>query len=288
MAVLIEQMDGDRPWSPLAPIRPHGSLAPLFCVHPAGGNVLSYYELAHHVHADRPVFALQARGVDGKQPPHATLDEMAEEYIAAMRSVQPSGPYHLVGWSSGGVVAYEIARRLREAGQEIGSVSLIDSRVMSSLDFDPDDDSRILVTLADFLNRFYGFQVAVTYEELEQLDPEARFAYVLEKAKIAGQAPMGLDVNELRTFVEVARANLKVLKDYVPPTSDLPVHLYRAADRLTEQDQDLRDDLGWREIVGDALVVEQSSGDHITMMTGQHAQRLAAAIEASLAPAAAG
>ncbi len=282
MAVLIEQLDDDRPWSPLVPIRPHGALAPLFCIHPAGGNVLSYYELAHHLDPDRPVYAIQARGVDGAQPPHARLDEMVDAYVTAIRSVQPSGPYHLVGWSSGGVVAYAIALQLREAGEEIGSVALIDSRVMSSLDFDPDDESRILVTLADFLERFYGFPFHVTYEELEPLEREARLTHLLEKAKIVGQAPMGLDADDLRALVEVARANLKILKDYAPPASDLPVRLYRAGERRGEQDGDLRDDLGWRAVVGDALVVAEVTGDHITMMTGEHAQRLASAIEAAL------
>ncbi len=283
LAVFIGQAANDRPWSPLTPIRPHGALAPLFCVHPAGGNVLGYYELAQHVDPERPVYALQARGVDGKLPPHVTLDEMAEEYLAAIRSVQPAGPYHVVGWSSGGVVAYEIARRLSASGETIGVVSLIDSRVMSSLDFDPDDESRILVTLADFLQRFYGFHVPVTYEELEQLDREARLAHVLERAKVAGQVPLELDVEQLRVFLNVARANLKVLKDYAPPKSELPVHLYRAAQRVGEQDSDLSDDLGWRKIVGDALVVHEVPGDHITMMAGANAERLAAELESALA-----
>jgi thioesterase domain-containing protein/acyl carrier protein len=282
MAVLIDQTGDGRPWSPLVPIRPHGTLAPLFCIHPAGGNVLGYHELAQHVGSERPVYAIQARGVDGLQKPHATFDAMLGDYLAAIRAVQPAGPYHLLGWSSGGVLAYEIARRLAESGETVAQVSLIDSRVMSSLDFDPDDESRILVTLADFLERFYGFKVGISYDELEALDREARLARLLEQASIAGHAPLDLDAGALRTFLEVARENLKLLKDYQPPPSDLPVRLYRVAERAGEQDDDLSDDLGWSEIVGRRLAIEHVSGDHITVMTGDHARRLAAAIEASL------
>ena len=89
MAVLIEQLDEDRDWSPMVPLRPHGERPPLFCVHPAGGNVLCYYELAHALSHEQPVYALQARGVDGRHAPHDELDSMVDENLAAMRQVQP-------------------------------------------------------------------------------------------------------------------------------------------------------------------------------------------------------
>ncbi|MEQ8790735.1 MAG: amino acid adenylation domain-containing protein [Pirellulaceae bacterium] len=284
MAVLLHQADGDRPWTPLVPIRPHGEMPPLFCVHPAGGNVLCYHELAHAVAHDRPVYALEARGADGRQPPHATLDEMIFDYIEAIRAAQPAGPYHLVGWSSGGVVGYEIARRLQDAGETIASVSLLDSRVMSSLEFDPDDESRILATLADFLDRFYGFRLGVAYDDLAKLDGDARLEYLLQQARRGGNLPLELDAADLRTFVDVARANLRLLHDYAPPAGDLPVTLFRAAEQTMESAAEPGDDFGWSAIVGEALTITTVRGDHISMMTGAQVKELGAAIEASIAP----
>ncbi len=108
----------------LVPLRMSGSQPPIFLVAPAGGTVFAYYALAHHLGADQPVFALQDPAFEGHAAPCETIEEMAEHYIAAMRSVQPEGPYRVGGWSFGGTVAYEIARQL---GEEVGHVFLIET-----------------------------------------------------------------------------------------------------------------------------------------------------------------
>ncbi|RKH24400.1 thioesterase domain-containing protein, partial [Corallococcus sicarius] len=78
---------------------------PLFFVHPGGGNVLAYGELARRLGPSQPVYGLQSRGLDGR-PVAESVEEMAALYLEAVRSVQPQGPYLLGGWSMGGVVAY--------------------------------------------------------------------------------------------------------------------------------------------------------------------------------------
>ncbi|MGH3992312.1 MAG: thioesterase domain-containing protein, partial [Pseudonocardiaceae bacterium] len=88
-----------RPWTPLVEITSgHGK--PFFCVHPAGGNVLCYAELARLL-APHPFCALQARGVDSDDPPYDDLPTMAARYLRDVRVRQPAGPYHLGGWSMG-------------------------------------------------------------------------------------------------------------------------------------------------------------------------------------------
>ncbi|MFP2934767.1 phosphopantetheine-binding protein, partial [Pyxidicoccus sp. 3LG] len=88
-------------WSPLVPfgLASTGSNAPFFCVHPVGGNVLAYAELARLLGPDQPFYGLEARGLDGTSAPLGTVEEMATEYVKALRTVQPSGPYFLGGWS---------------------------------------------------------------------------------------------------------------------------------------------------------------------------------------------
>ncbi|RMG97446.1 MAG: SDR family NAD(P)-dependent oxidoreductase [Chloroflexi bacterium] len=116
-----------REWSALVPIQPKGSRPPFFCVHGGFGNVMNFYDLTRYLGADQPFFGLQARGVDGKQRPFRTLEEMAVHYIEAIRQVQPHGPYHLGGFSMGGEVAYEMARQLQAAGEEVALVVLFDT-----------------------------------------------------------------------------------------------------------------------------------------------------------------
>ncbi len=109
----------------LLPIRAGGSEAPLFCVHPAAGIGWSYAGLLRHLPADRPVYALQSPGLTGDQP--ETVEETAARYVAELRTVAPSGPYHLLGWSFGGVVAQAMATRLQREGEQVATLTLLDA-----------------------------------------------------------------------------------------------------------------------------------------------------------------
>ncbi|MGW7436991.1 non-ribosomal peptide synthetase, partial [Streptomyces sp. NPDC054849] len=108
----------------LLPLRPGGTGAPLFCVHPAAGISWVYSGLLRHLHPERPVHGLQARGLRGGSP--SSVTEMAEDYVQQIRAVQPQGPYHLLGWSFGGVVAQAMAVTLQAAGQEVALLALLD------------------------------------------------------------------------------------------------------------------------------------------------------------------
>ncbi len=120
-------------WSPMVPIQRAGNRTPLFCIHPGGGNVLCYLRLSQYLGSDQPFYALQAPGVDGNREPLNTIQEMASEYIEAIREIQPHGPYAIAGWSAGGVVAYEIAQQLQAAGQTIAHLGIIDSGVLYTM-----------------------------------------------------------------------------------------------------------------------------------------------------------
>ena len=106
-----------------------GQAPPFFLVAGMFGNVLNLRHLATLVGADRPFFGLQARGLFGDEPPHESFEEMAAAYIEEIRTVQPHGPYSIGGFSGGGLTAFEIAHQLRAAGESIGLLLLLDSRL---------------------------------------------------------------------------------------------------------------------------------------------------------------
>ncbi|MER7468583.1 amino acid adenylation domain-containing protein [Streptomyces sp. NPDC097981] len=110
----------------LLPIRTGGSKPPFFGIHPAGGLSWCYMPLAQCVPDDIPLYGLQDRGLDGTTEPARSVREMAAEYVELIRGVQPSGPYHLLGWSFGAVAAHEIAVQLRAAGEEVAALVLMD------------------------------------------------------------------------------------------------------------------------------------------------------------------
>ncbi|WP_312887039.1 non-ribosomal peptide synthetase [Actinocrinis puniceicyclus] len=125
---LAEALEGGErdPFDVLIPLRPAGSEPPLFCVHPVGGVSWCYSGLLRELGPDRPVYGLQARGVQGGDLP-GSVEEMAREYLARIREVQPTGPYHLLGWSFGGLVAHAMATSLQDAGERVGLLALLDS-----------------------------------------------------------------------------------------------------------------------------------------------------------------
>ncbi|MFN8541740.1 MAG: amino acid adenylation domain-containing protein, partial [Thermomicrobiales bacterium] len=114
-------------WSSLVPLQPHGALPPFFCIHPIGGNVLSFHDLAKHIGPDQPIYGLQARGLSGHEAPHTHVEEMAAHYIAEMRRLQPEGPYYVGGQCFGGMVALEVAQQLQAAGETVGLLAMFDN-----------------------------------------------------------------------------------------------------------------------------------------------------------------
>ncbi len=110
----------------LLPLRRHGSRPPVFCIHPLGGISWPYSGLLRHLGPDYPVHGLQARGLTGEDELPATIEEMAVDYLEQMRTVQPNGPYHLLGWSFGGVVSHAIATELQRRGEHVALLAVLD------------------------------------------------------------------------------------------------------------------------------------------------------------------
>ncbi|MFT2017052.1 amino acid adenylation domain-containing protein [Streptomyces sp. 796.1] len=111
----------------LLPLRRTGTRPPLFCLHPATGLAWPYARLVGLLDADRPLYGIQARRLTEPAATPATLAEMATDYAAQIRTVQPTGPYHLLGWSFGGRIAHEVAVRLREGGHEVALLAVLDA-----------------------------------------------------------------------------------------------------------------------------------------------------------------
>ena len=103
----------------LLPIRQSGTLPPLFCLHPAGGLCWPYANLLAHIDADQPLYGVQARGLGNDDALPDTLSEVADECVDVIRNTRPHGPYRLLGWSFGGIVAHMVATRLQSLGETV-------------------------------------------------------------------------------------------------------------------------------------------------------------------------
>src|SRR5262245_8504619 len=111
----------------VVPIQPNGERPPFFCVHGAVGGVLGFRHLARYMGSNQPFYAIQCVGHDGKQSPFRRIEDMAAHYLREIRETQPVGPYYLGGYSMGGIVAYEMTRQLKAAGEHVELLVLLDT-----------------------------------------------------------------------------------------------------------------------------------------------------------------
>ncbi|MFX0580694.1 amino acid adenylation domain-containing protein, partial [Nocardia nepalensis] len=121
------QVEGEAAFDVVLPLRAKGSAEPLFCIHPVSGIAWSFAGLAAYLDPERPIYGVQAPSLAAEAVLPDTIEEWARIYVEAIRSVQPEGPYHLIGWSMGGVFAHEIAVQLQRAGQEVATLAVMDS-----------------------------------------------------------------------------------------------------------------------------------------------------------------
>ncbi|MCY7832673.1 non-ribosomal peptide synthetase DhbF [Bacillus spizizenii] len=134
----------------LLPLRTSGDKLPLFCVHPAGGLSWCYAGLMTNIGTDYPIYGLQARGIGQREELPKTLDDMATDYIEQIRTVQPKGPYHLLGWSLGGNVVQAMATQLQNQGEEVSLLVMLDAYPNHFLPIKkaPDDEEALIALLA--------------------------------------------------------------------------------------------------------------------------------------------
>ncbi len=277
--------------SALVPLAPSGAAvdaAPLFLVHPIGGSVFCYRELARRLHlgvAGGAVWGLQARGFAGEEQPLGSVAEMAAAYLASIALVQPAGPYRLGGWSFGALVALEMARQLEARGESVALLVLVDPMTITDAERERGlDDVEMLALLMRDLGGIAGLAgaaVPVTGEELAGLAGAAeRLDLILARAVEAGVLPPDADLPRLRRIVELYQANQLAARAYLLPPARCPLHIVAAAAGPVPARLGL-----WEPLAAGGLEVKILPGDHYTLLRPPAVDALAAEMGRLLAAA---
>ncbi|MFH8802242.1 amino acid adenylation domain-containing protein [Streptomyces sp. NPDC017936] len=255
--------------STLVPLRSTGTEAPFFLVHPLGGSVFCYSELVDVLDPERPLYAFQAPEYAGPDVPRPdSVEEIARLYLSEVRAVQPEGPYHLGGWCMGGMVSYEMARQLEAAGEEVAMLTIISA----SID-DPVPPRYATSESAAILGAFAG-RLDVTEAELEALDPEARLEHVVRLTQGTGhERADARSVEDLRRLVQLYTRHARALLAY----RDAPREPLRGDAVLIRAETELFEGwhMGWQPRVGGTLLVDESPGNHFSMLEQPHVPEVA-------------
>ena len=261
----------------LVAIQPAGNKRPLFLIHPAGGHVFPYVQLAHCLGLDQPCYGLQARGLEEGQQPHTRIEDMAAYYIEALRTLQTEGPYFLGGWSAGGVVAFEMAQQLHAQGQSVALLALLDARIPTP-DEDFADEDFEATLLADFV-RYFGLSLDPR-ESLARLPRDELLTRVLEQAKRAGLVPPDVEASQAHPFIELCKADFRATRNYVLHRYPGRVTLFKASQELEKASADAT--LGWSEWAAGGVEVHVVPGNHANMVYKPNVEVLAQKLRACL------
>lgn len=240
--------------SVIVALNPHGGRPPLFCFHPVSGNVSRYFELAMALDDDQPVYALQSPGLNDGRLAQDRVEDMARTYVEEIVRLRPEGPYRLLGYSMGGLLAYESARLLHERTGELPFVALVDTDVRRLRRIDP------WRTLARTV-----LKAAVDGAELRGLDREAAVRTLHGLCVRHGVFGEDFPLERLGDIHDTVWANLTAMRSYEPARYDGELTLFCCGKPS---------DLGWsrhaRSVAPHAI-----EGNHYVAMDREGSARIA-------------
>ncbi|WP_433682774.1 amino acid adenylation domain-containing protein [Nocardia sp. CA-119907] len=235
----------------LLPIRTGGELPPLFCIHPAVGLSWCYRTLDRYLSDGRPIYGLQAPQIGGEIPGPTSIEEMAERYFDEIRAVQPHGPYHLLGWSLGGVIAHAIAVQMRAAGAEVALLALLDAEV------DGVDEATLRAVTAGELISNLGPVMGVDF-----VNPDATAEEAAELIERHLGGSFGIDAARIERLTDAYNLAILAASEWRPAVLDSDV-LYFAAAR--ERRSDAAGHEGWARVVRGQMSIFDIDASHLAM-----------------------
>jgi acetoacetyl-CoA synthetase len=278
LAAVLAASGRPAPWSPLVAIDEAGAGAPLFIIHGLTGIALNLRLLGMRIKSGRPVYALQARGLDSLDPPADRIEDMAADYIAHIRLIQPRGPYLLAGFCFGGLVAFEMSRQLANGGDSVEFLGLLDSffheRFLTPI-------GRVRFQIAKQRLHIRALNRLATGEKIAYVIAKigGRFSSVVRRIPYIESLPDAPDIPaDIRAVTAAAE---RAFFHYVPKTSDVKITYFYPALRDFTNILDFESE--WRRKTKGGIETVLVPGDHFTMLDGPAVDILAARIRERLA-----
>ncbi len=267
----VLRKDGWRPtWSSLVPIRTTGTLPPLFCVH-ADGGAFFYTRFSSFLSPQQPFYGLQARGLDGIDPPFTNVKDMASHYISEIRTIQHKGPYLISGFSMGGVVIYEMAQQLLVAGEQ-SLIIFLDAP-------SPDYPEIIGTTSLEKIKRLFSMELSPMINRLlHRLDQRRRWLTdeLLCKFFLFFDRPLSpsLRIHRIRNL------NHQISDEYQPKPLNGQAVILRASQQPAGAKPDPT--LGWSQYIQGRISEYIIPGDHESIFVEPHVRELANKLQTSI------
>jgi thioesterase domain-containing protein/acyl carrier protein len=284
LARVIERQNGTRAWPTLVALQRLGSAPPFFCVHGAGGSILGLMDLARHLAPRQPLFGIQAPSCLTENASPRSIEELASDYVAALRAFQGEGPYYLGGYSFGGSVALEMAQQLRAAGHTVALLAILDHTP-------PPTRYRKVIWTPTLPLDFVANTARWVVQDIWRCGTSGRLVSLKRKWRIATLRIRNLlsrsrpasgksDVAEIfadrifpEPFQRLLVAHYQAMRNYAPRPYAGRVVLFRSRVRPLLRMHGR--DLGWGELANGGLDVVTVPGNHETMLKPPNVEFLA-------------
>jgi len=271
--------------SPLVAIQSKGWKPPFFVVHAAGGGVLYYSDLAKHLGADQPFYALRSLGLDDNEEPLSTIKTMAGRYVTEIRRVQPKGPYYLGGLSLGGVVAFEMAQQLLAIGEKVGLLVLFDTHLTVSLNslhryfngIGGKPLRKLVLRLMQHRKNFLGARPGQHLAYARALFQLAWKRLATHSRRNDGARSGSSRKSQLRRLYD---SNVRAALQYRPNAYPGRIVQFLSSEPPVESASDAR--LAWRDLARDGLEIHVLPGAHFDMVREPNASAVAERLNISL------
>jgi thioesterase domain-containing protein len=234
------------------------------------------HALARALGDDQPFYGLEAAGLDGKSPPHTTVEAAAAAHVWELRCHQPVGPYYLAGHSFGAQIAFEMARQLHTMGETIGALIVLDGGAPGHEPMEM-EEVEVILFYEDLMLQEIGARPVLTAEQLQPLSSEERLQLFKQSGVKAGLLPAGTSTDSLRGLLAVTRAGYRA--EYHPNRLEAaPIHLIVATEGAETTQSELA--ANWSEY--GTVIRHDAPGGHMTMLHPPNVQSLAETIRTIL------
>ncbi len=261
----------------LVAVNSGGDRPPFFMIHGGDGNAVYFRNLARYLGPSQPFYALQCVGLDGRQQPLIRIEDIVDRYLPEIRAVQPHGPYYIAGFSFGGRVAYVLAQRLREAGEDVALLAMLDTYAAAG---------------EDLLGLWPALRLRM--REMQRLSPRALPGYVTQRARntlrvMAMRSPPALYGLMRRRFgddtptvphslrLSPLEAHAMANRAFKPAPYDGDLVLFRAVENRPDRHD------GWEKLVKGRFEVCEVPGGHTDILAEPRVKVLARKLDRVLA-----
>ncbi|KIK43259.1 putative quinone synthetase [Suillus luteus UH-Slu-Lm8-n1] len=258
-------------YDPIVPLQLSGKKTPIFFVHPGIGEVLIFVNLAKYFQNERPFYAFRARGFDAGHPYFTSMDEMASCYAAAIKKTQATGPYAIAGYSYGGVVAFEVAKRLEAMGDEVKFVGLINIPPDIAPRMNEIDWTSGMLHLSAFLGLVAKHDADDLAPPLRPLPKQEQLEFVWKMAPPERIVELQLTIEKLDKWVDLAGSLIDCGLDYSPSGSVSAVDVFYAIPFAGTKTDWLNNSLKpWSGYSRGEATYTDVPGEHHTLMDLEH------------------